>query len=54
MTGGSHFDQLAVVGLSVKGGMNRNAAFAKGFLHIEGNFHIGAVLVRYLLNDCIE
>ena len=43
MTGGSHFDQLAVVGLSVKGGMNRNAAFAKGFLHIEGNFHIGAV-----------
>mgnify|MGYP001853681930 CR=1 FL=1 len=54
VTGGAHPDQLAIVGLAVKDGVNGDTASAEYLFYIEGNFHISAVHIRNLLNYRIE
>lgn len=46
--GRSHLDDLAVVGHTVEGGVDRKAAFAVQGFDVEGNLHVGGVHVLVL------
>ena len=50
----SHFHDLAVVGNTVKGGMNQQATFAEQGLDVERHLHVCGVHALVLQDDCIE
>ena len=50
----THLHDLAVVGNSVEGGVNRQSAFAEKRFDVEWHFDIGSIHIFILKNYCVK